>query len=195
MLNLAAIYPKIQGNFERIEVRVDTRLLLKQLEDNPQLWNQNPERKLGTDSPHAQMSDIWLRFRPKSELTSLINYAERHIPAWYPSREKLTEAERISLDMMAHLRCVQLGGVLITKIPPGGRILPHDDKGRWHPEFFNTKIYIPLASNSGCINRCEDDEVNMKTGEAWTFDNLKTHSVDNNGDTDRITLIISMRGE
>lgn len=183
------------SNFEQINCKVYTQLLLQQVWANPQLWNQNPERKIGVDSPHSEMSDIWVRFRPKNELTSVESYAEPHTPEWYPSRRVLTEVERISLDMMALFRAVQLGGVLITKIPSGGSIKPHDDRGRWHPEFFNTKVYIPLQSNSGCINTCEDDSVNMTAGHAWTFDNLKTHSVVNNGDTDRITLIISMRTE
>lgn len=193
MLNLAHAQP--QGSFQKILYNVNIGLLLKQLTFNPQLWNQNPERKVGYESPHAEMSDVWLRFRPKTELTSVASYAEPHIPAWYPAADKLTEVKRIALDMMSEFRAVQLGGILITKIPPGGKILPHDDRGRWHPEFFNTKIYIPLQSNAGCINTCEGDQVNMKTGEVWVFDNLKTHSVENNGDTDRLTLIISLRVE
>lgn len=183
------------NNFTLIDFPVDTALLNQQIAENPQLWNQNTERKIGENSPHAEMSDIWVRFRPKSELTSIESYAEAHIPAWYESREVLIEVERISLDLMAYFRAVQLGGVLITKIPPGGSIKPHDDKGRWHPEFFNTKIYIPLQSNELCLNFCEEDTVNMMPGEVWEFDNLKTHSVVNNGETDRITLIISMRRE
>ena len=183
------------NNFGRIDYAVDIGLLLEQIQANPQLWNQNPERRNGGDSPHAEMSDIWLRFRPKDELLEYEHYVEPHIPAWYPSRRLLTEVERISLDLMAHFRAVQLGGILITKIPPGCSIKPHDDRGRWHPEFFNTKIYIPLQSNDGCVNICEEDSVNMKTGEVWTFDNLKVHSVENNGTTDRITLIISLRTE
>lgn len=166
-----------------------------QLAANPQLWNQNPERKIGVASPHAEMEDIWLRFRPKHELTEIRHYAEPHIPVWYPAAQILTAAKSLCLDMMASFRCVQLGGVLITKIPPGGEIKPHDDRGRWHPEFFNTKVYVPIQSNPECVNTCENDSVNMQVGEFWTFDNLRTHSVKNNGKTDRITLIISMRQE
>lgn len=179
-------------NFQKLDYIADIRLLQKQLAENPQLWNEYPERKLG-DSPHADMSDIWVRFRPKSELLEPKNYAESHIPTWYPSADILTEAKRIGLDMMTHCRAVQLGGVLITKIPAGGQIKPHHDKGRWHSEFFNTKVYVPIQSNDNCINICEDEKVNMKTGEAWSFDNLKVHSVLNQGEEDRMTLIICLR--
>lgn len=178
-------------NFQKF-TNIDISTLRSQLEANPQLWDENSERKGGV---HAAMSDIWLRFRPKNELISVESYAEQHIPIWYQSADILTDAKKIALDMIAYFRAVQLGGVLITKIPPGGEIKPHDDKGRWHPEFFNTKVYIPIQSNGQCINTCEGDEVNMVTGEVWVFDNLKTHSVRNEGNTDRITLIISLRVE
>ena len=35
----------------------------------------------------------------------------------------------------------------------------------------------------------------MRAGEAWLFDNLKLHSTVNDGDSDRVTLIVSMRCE
>ena len=74
-------------------------------------------------------------------------------------------------------------------------MLPHDDRGSWHAEWLNTKVYLPIQSNPGCLNICEDDRVSMQEGEAWTFDNLKTHSVENNGDTARVTAILCMRTE
>lgn len=182
-------------NFERVPVDFDVNPLLGQLEEHPELWNENPERKYAPDTPHAEMSDIWLRFRPKAELTERKHYGEPHIPVWYPARRFLPAAEAICLNLMAQFRAVQLGGVLITKIPPGGRILPHNDRGRWHPEFFNGKAYVPVKSNAGCLNICEKDVINMKAGECWTFNNLKEHSVENNGTEDRITLIVCMRVE
>lgn len=182
-------------NFQKLDYEIDVSLALKQIEENPKLWDENPERKNGSGSPHAAMSDIWVRFRPKSELTEAKHYAEPHIPAWYPSRSILTEVERIALDLLTFTRGVQLGGVLITKIPAGGRIEPHDDRGRWHPEFFNYKLYIPLKSSDGCLNHCDGETVKMKPGEVWFFDNLKVHSVENNGDDDRITLIVCIRRE
>lgn len=182
-------------NFEKFPLPIDITPLLEQLEAHPELWDEHPERKDWEGSPHAAMSDIWVRFRPKSELIERKHAAEPHIPAWYPSRKALPQVEKIALDLMAYFRAVQLGGVLITKIPPGKCIEPHHDRGRWHPEFFNCKIYIPLQSNEGCLNRCENDAINMKAGEVWSFDNLKVHSVENNGTEDRITLIISMRVE
>jgi hypothetical protein len=96
---------------------------------------------------------------------------------------------------MSRCEAVQLGGVLITRVPPGRQVAPHDDRGRWHPTFFQTKAYLPLATNPKCYSTCEDECVTMNVGECWLFDNLKTHSTVNDGETDRITLIVSMRTE
>ena len=88
-----------------------------------------------------------------------------------------------------------LGGILLTKIPPGCQVKPHHDRGRWHAEFYNRKIYIPLKTNDRCVNHCEDESVVMGGGQAWWFDNLVTHSVVNDGDDERITAIICLRTE
>jgi aspartyl/asparaginyl beta-hydroxylase (cupin superfamily) len=87
-----------------------------------------------------------------------------------------------------------LGGVLITRLPPGGMIAPHHDRGGWHAEYLNCKVYVPLWGDD-CLNTCEGEELVMKPGEAWTFDNLKVHSVHNRSTTDRAVLIICMRVE
>lgn len=181
-------------NFQKFDISFDPKPLLTQLAANPQLWNEYPERKLG-DSPHADMSDVWVRFRAKDELLEPKHYAEEHESVWYPSSGLLSVAKRISEELAEYFKATRLGGVLITKIPAGGQIKPHHDKGRWHSEFFNTKVYVPLQSNDNCINICEDEKVNMKAGEVWSFDNLKVHSVLNQGDEDRMTLIICLRCE
>lgn len=181
-------------NFALLASGIDVAAILDQLAAAPQLWNLHPERRY-KGSPHTEMEDIWVRFRPKHELVSEQSYKEFFSLEWYPARRLLPAVENIAHKLMAKVQGVQLGGILITKILPGGSIKPHHDRGRWHSEFFNTKVYIPLQSNSGCLNICEEDQVTMQVGEVWTFDNLKMHSVENNGNMDRITLIISIRTE
>jgi uncharacterized cupin superfamily protein len=96
---------------------------------------------------------------------------------------------------MARVNAVYLGGILITRIPPGGCVKPHHDRGSWHAETMNTKVYVGLRSNPQCINRCEGEQIVIAPGDAVTFNNLLTHSVENNGETDRMTLIVCMRVE
>lgn len=173
---------------------MDVSELRRQLDDHPELWNQHPAR-LAPGGPFDETSDLWVRFRDPSELTSIEAYADPHFPIFYPSWHVLTALHAIVWNVMYLEHATMLGGILITKIPAGSRVKPHHDRGRWHAEFFNRKIYIPVKANSRCINYCGDESVVMKTGDAWHFDNLQIHSVVNEGDEERITVIICIRTE
>lgn len=53
------------------------------------------------------------------------------------------------------------------------------------------RIHIPIITNPDCIFIVGDDTLHMKEGEIWEMNNdKKRHSVHNNGDEDRVHLII-----
>jgi hypothetical protein len=165
--------------------------LAAQLDAQPELWNAHRERTARENSPHQQIDDIWLRFGDPIHAVPG-HQQEPHFARFYPAWHALPALPAIVFPIMFQCRAVYLGGVLITRIPPGGAVLPHHDRGTWHSEFHTCKVYVPVRANARCINRCEDEEVVMRAGEVFTFDNLKVHSVENNGESERITLIISM---
>jgi hypothetical protein len=92
---------------------------------------------------------------------------------------------------MRRVSAVELGSILITKLPPGGRILPHTDAGSWAPEYYTCKAHLTLAGSA--LVRCEDEVCRFDPGTVWTFDNLLMHDLENNGKCDRIVVIVSMR--
>jgi len=180
--------------FQQIAAGVEVLPLVLDLYRQPSLWNQHTARTGGAGSFEGT-DDIWVRFRPQDELASREAFAEEFRCQWYPAWHALPHLRPIVFGLMARLEAVELGGVLITRVPGGQQVAPHDDRGRWHPEFFRTKAYLPLASNDRCYSTCGNERVVMKVGEVWLFDNLETHSTVNEGETDRITLIVSMRVE
>ena len=182
-------------HFRRIAEGIDVAPILAELEAAPDLWNENPDRTAAEGSPHAGVPDVWLRFFPRETLTSPESFRTEGRCVFYPAWHRLPSLHRIAFDLMHALRCTEMGGALITRIPSGGRVLPHDDRGSFHAEFFDVKCYLILAGNARCINTCVDEEVNMRPGEIFTFNNLDSHSVENNGATDRITAIFCYRGE
>ena len=97
------------------------------------------------------------------------------------------------LALMTRVGAVELGSILLTKLPAGEMIEPHSDIGNWAPEFYNCKCHITLAGSA--LVRCEEDAQVFVTGSIWTFDNLLVHSIRNEGDRDRIVCIVSMRCE
>lgn len=179
------------SEFELIASGIDVAPLLSQLKAHPELWNQHPART-GEGSPHRGIPDIWVRYRAPEELTAPDKFDEPHFAAFYPAWRILTELHPIVFGIMAKVRATYLGGILITHIPPRRAVKPHADFG-WHPSHHNLKVYVPIQSSPGCINYCGGEAVNMRSGEAWSFNNLVEHSVVNDGDTDRYTLILCMR--
>jgi hypothetical protein len=180
-------------NFRRIG-EFDPRPALAQLDAHPELWGENPERTNAPGSPHAQSLDIWLRFRAREELTAPERYGEPHFASFYPAWSLLPALHPLVFDLMRKVGAVYLGGIMLTRLPAGARILPHHDDG-WHARFMNCKCYCILAANACCINFCGDEAVTMRPGESWQFRNDIQHSVENNGDTDRIAMICTMRVE
>lgn len=173
---------------------IDPIPLRLQLERNPQLWNQHNDRTTRDVTAHAAVSDIWVRYRPLDQLTAPASYNEPFAEfVWYPAYHALPDLRPLVMSLMHRVGGTALGGVLITKIPPGGKVLPHSDRGTWHAEYFNTKVYTVLKANPLSVNHTEDESLVMREGENWIFDNLKLHAVDNAGDDDRITLITAIR--
>lgn len=183
-------------NFLHICSGINVTPLAMALNLRPDLWNHHNGRKEFEGTSHACTSDIWIRFRDIKDLGE--DYAkfaaEPHESVWYPAYRDLPMLRPLIFGLMAKCEAVQLGGVLITRIPPGGRVLPHTDRG-WHPERYNMKVYVPILTNPQCVNRVEDEYVVMNPGEAWYFDNTVEHEVINDGPTERITLIVCMRVE
>jgi hypothetical protein len=180
-------------NFMLLAGGIDVLPLALALQIQPELWNQHNERKEFDGTSHAGTSDIWVRYNdPKNLAYGYEKFTQEHDSVWHPAYYKLPQLRPIVFSLMARCEAVRLGGVLITRIPPGGHILPHADKG-WHPEYYNVKLYVPIQTNPQCINRVGDEHVVMRTGDCWYFNNLVEHEVINNGNDDRMTLIICLR--
>lgn len=180
------------GRFYLIADKVDPTPLLLELARNEALWDQNPERRTYCGSPHAAMVDITARYMPEADI-SLAQRSAEHRNVFWPAWYALPALRPIVFGLMARVAAVELGSIIITKLPPGAAILPHSDAGSWAPEYYHCKAHVTVAGKA--LVRCAEDECLFLQGTVWTFDNLLTHSVQNVGDGDRISAIISMRCE
>lgn len=177
-------------HFSRVAQGLAVAPVVAELEAHPELWNQHPMRKVTPGSPHAEMDDIWVRAIEGG--TSPEPFRQPHHPVFYPAWGLLPSLRPIVFDLMRLVGATHLGGILITRLPPGARILPHCDAGGWHAEFHDAKVYVALQSNLGCINRWPDGEFVMRDGEAWQFENRVVHEAVNRGARDRLVAIVSM---
>ncbi len=187
--------PNVRPSFAILGRGLDTSPILADLDRNPDLWGQDRERMDFAGSPFAGTDDIWVRSVPREELKRDRMCVDRpHFAAFWPAWERLPALHPLVWALVAEIKPVALGSILITRVPPGGAIREHADTG-WHPTFMNMKAHVALASNDGCLNVSVGEAFTPQTGDVFTFDNTLPHSIRNDGGTDRITAIICMRIE
>lgn len=177
-------------NFLLIAGGIDVTPIVSAIQRQPELWNRHRLRKDFTNSPHVMMDDIWIRANDINKCGDAFH--DPHFSVWYDAAYALP-VKSLILSVMARVEAEQLGGVLITRIPPGGRIEPHIDTN-WHATWYQ-KYYLSLKSAPGATFHVEDESINPKVGEIWMIDNTKTHWVINDSNEERMTLIICAKTE
>lgn len=184
-------------HFLKISENVNIKPLLWQLAARPDLWDMHRRRKDAPGTPHSKMSDIWVRYNDVELFTKSGDFSrfnDQHFPIWYPAYKALPALKPLIFNLMGLTEGEHLGGVLITRIPPGEGIAQHVDRG-WHVEFYD-KFYLSVRSSPGAKFICHEGEAEAlepKPGECWRFDNRLPHSVVNESSEDRITLIVCIK--
>jgi hypothetical protein len=173
----------------RIATGWDITPLLLDLKRHPFLWNAHRERTVAVGTPHSQVDDIWVRYNPAGG-------TDQHTPhdsVWYPAYSYLPGLRPIIRGLMHAVGGERLGGVLITRIPPGGQVLPHCDNG-WHAEYYD-KFAVQVASHPQQAFCYADGELATAPGDVYWFNNQESHWVRNDSPVERITLIVCIRPE
>ena len=174
--------------FCKIFEGLDVVPLLAALAAKPNLWNANPLRTQFPGSPHAAVDDIWLFFNDVTDAAAVVDdIAVRPYPGWH----ELPQARHLIFDLMRRVSGIQLGRVLITRLPPGATIPEHADMGA--PAEYFERFHIALQSQPGCLFNVGEEVIQFSMGECWWIDNRQPHSVVNNSADDRIVLIVDIR--
>lgn len=157
-----------------------------QIDAHPEIWDEYTFRTDSPNSPHREVSDIWVRYNKIENLGSHFN--DEHEAVWYPVLDKIPAIENLCDEMMEVTGTDKLGGVLITCIPPGKQVYPHSDHG-WHAETYD-KFAILIEGNAEQSFCFDDMEHRCSPGDSFTFKNQYRHWVKNPTEIPRMTLII-----
>lgn len=158
--------------------------LMNDVARQPELWNLDKTRTAFEGTPHAQVDDILLRFgKPDGNDLEAADSA---------LMKTLPKAKGLALNVMQIVGGSRLGRVVITKLEPGNKILPHADVNGAYAKYY-MRYHLVLLGLSGSIFTCGDETVNMRTGELWWADVSQQHSVSNNSADDRVHLIVDVR--
>ncbi len=133
--------------------------------------------------------NAWENYDPA---TGLDAFNDPHESVWYPVANEIPELRLVTNDLLSYLPPVELGGIIITKIPPGCLVQPHVDAG-WHATYYHDKYALQLKGNMDQAFNFQDASISALPGQVYWFDNSRLHWVTNDSDEDRITMIICTR--
>ena len=183
-------------HFQRIG-DIDPMPLMLALQQQPGLWNAHRYRTTYRNTPHGEVDDILLRFAAPERTTDpadLMPVQEDVAPVAYPAWTALPAARPLVFDLMRRVEAVTLGRVIISRLKPGGRILPHaDTDGAYVERDDGMRFHIALQGLPGSLYHCGGETVCMQTGSVWWFQHREVHAIENNSADDRIHLLVDVR--
>jgi len=162
--------------------------LLQQLNAHPELWDEITVRQAYPGSAHADTKCIFIRgplgFTPELYFNDLgsVDYPieQQTLPAAMPLVEYVCSM----------LGVTQLGRVLIVKLKAGGMVERHIDEGLYADHF--ARLHIVLTTNPDCLNFTARHVDHWKPGSVWWFNHKLKHFAVNEGETDRIHMIVDV---
>jgi hypothetical protein len=175
-------------NFQQVAAGIDVFPLLHALARQSDLWNADRTRTTFDDSPHAAVDDVLVRFGG----LGADNVGDVLQCEWTDVVRRLPQVRDIVFPLMASLRAEQLGRIVITRLPPGGRIAAHKDVLGEYSKYYS-RYHVVLQGLPGSMFRAGEETVCMQTGEVWWFDAAQVHEIVNNSSDDRIHLLIDLR--
>lgn len=144
----------------------------------------------------------WLKYRERKKQGGAAAANTDTIPLIYDLRHRLNSGilhethkrfsayiDEVIIAAVGNIGQVTAKQAMLTKLKAGTVIPRHMDKG---PLTAKThRIHIPVITNTGCVFSVGDESRNLGAGQIWIIDNVnRYHSVENNGDNDRVHLII-----
>ncbi len=112
-----------------------------------------------------------------------------HESRWTTGSVKFPVARAFLEDVAAELDA-DLSRAKIVCLPAGRKVYPHVDRGEYYR--LRGRYHFVLKSSAGSWLKAADEEIRMKEGELWWFDNDQMHEAFNDGDEDRIHIIFDL---
>lgn len=168
---------------------------------------------VGQARDEALVSDMWDLFTARQDTPGSAHHDTRSIILRGPACEVLTNdivfnmiecidtpaiewlpaTRDLCATACARLGVKELGRVMLVELAPGGHIDLHVDEGAYAAHY--DRFHLPLQSDAGNWFMNGPEQLHMKPGELWQFDQHTEHEVFNKSTTPRIHLIIDATRE
>lgn len=109
----------------------------------------------------------------------------------YTGTARLFPHARAFLEGFAREYGADLARAKIVCLPAGHRVYPHVDRGEYYA--VRDRFHLILQGQEGSWLKAGDEQLEMRTGELWRFDNKAVHEAYNGGAGDRIHFIFDLQ--
>jgi hypothetical protein len=144
----------------------------------------------------------WFKYKERKNTGGAASYNSDTIPLVYDTKQSLnsnirhenyerfsTYVNEVILATVEHIGEVKVRQAMLTKLKAHTTIPRHRDRGLLTVK--THRIHVPIITNTKCVFTVGDESKNMAAGQIWIIDNVgRYHSVENNGDCDRVHLIV-----
>jgi hypothetical protein len=182
--------------------KIDIQSIQKKFTNiNRMVWNSDKSR-VESNSPHLKTQSLFLA-KPDGPIANFVQ--KYYHNNGYPSNEFKKdiknikeiivdeELNQLTKDIVSTLE-KQFDGVsglvMYTKLFPKEKIKPHKDPGFYLSAVH--RLHIPIYTNHECMFTIGSDTFHMEEGRLYEISNLLLHSVENNGESERIHLIVDI---
>lgn len=171
--------------FRRLKADVDVQPIVAELAAQPEAWFQQTGRQ--RVRVQAEALAIPIRGLRKSKMVGI---ARREVQeSRYTTLSRSFPVVRAFIEAFAAEVGGRVARAKIVNLPPGGRVHPHVDRG----EYYATRDrYHLVVQSAGCGMSAGDEQVVMRKGELWWFDNKAEHAAWNDTSEPRIHLIFDV---
>lgn len=176
----------VMRNFHKLH-DLDIAALAAELAARPYAWQLDTFWKDFPGSMFREVDTIYLRFPDKEPYR--VGYGDVETCHDEPAMKLFPEAAKMIVVIEQALMARKTGRVLINRLDPGARVLPHSDGER--PPY--SRYHLVVQTHDAVEFRCGTERATMKRGELWWFDNSLQHEVINHGTTPRIHMIMDAR--
>ncbi len=173
--------------FQRIKAGIDPRPFLDEIASIEGAWDVSTGRQDKIDVQREALA-IPLRGLRKSAIGER-KRRDVHESRW-TTGSKLYPVARRFLKDFAKEQDALLSRAKIVCLPAGRRVYPHIDRGDYYA--VRDRYHLVLRSAAGSWLKAGDEEVRLREGELWWFDNKQMHEAMNDGDQDRIHMIFDL---
>lgn len=174
-------------HFKRIRKDIDVRPYLQEIAAVDNAWGQSTGRQQKIEVQREALA-IPLRGLRASALAGR-KRRDVHESRWTTCSAQYPKACRFLEETAAELSGL-LSRAKIVCLPAGQRVYPHIDRGEYYR--VRGRYHLVLRSAAGSWLKAGDEEVRMREGELWWFDNNVLHEAHNDGDQDRIHMIFDL---